>query len=259
MRNRHRARLFGVVDEVSLTVVGGVFADDLDGVLVCAHGAIRAEAVEHGSHDVVGLDGKLGIVVETGVAYVVLNADRKVVFGSWLFQVVVNGLDHGGRKFLGRQAVTPADDFGRDFQLPVAQFDSLVDAVDDVEIERLSASSGFLGAVENSDLLNGCRKSFDEAPHGERAVQPDFQQPNLFALLVEIVGGFVRGLRAGTHHDDYAIGVGRAHVVEQVIRTADDLGKLVHDRLNFVGANVVVGIASFTRLKIDIGILCRAA
>ena len=48
MRDRHRARLLRVVDEVALRVEVGVLADDLHRVLVGADGAVRAESVEHG-------------------------------------------------------------------------------------------------------------------------------------------------------------------------------------------------------------------
>ena len=47
--DRVGAGLLGVVEEVALGGVGGVVADDLDGVLVGAHGAIGAEAVEDGT------------------------------------------------------------------------------------------------------------------------------------------------------------------------------------------------------------------
>ena len=67
------------------------------------------------------------------------------------------------------------------------------------------------------------------------------------------------GLCAGAHHDNHALGIGRADVVEQMIRTAYDLGKLVHDRLDFIWAGVIVGIAGFPRLEEDVGILRGAA
>ncbi len=46
MRDSHRAGFLGVVHEISLRVVVGVFSDDLDGVLVCADGAVGTESVE---------------------------------------------------------------------------------------------------------------------------------------------------------------------------------------------------------------------
>ena len=50
VRGRHRAGLLRVVDEVALRVVVGFVADDLDGVLVRAHRAVGAEAVEESAH-----------------------------------------------------------------------------------------------------------------------------------------------------------------------------------------------------------------
>ena len=44
------AGLLRIVDEVALGEVVGLFADDLDGVLVRADGAIRAQSVEQGAH-----------------------------------------------------------------------------------------------------------------------------------------------------------------------------------------------------------------
>ena len=75
------AGLLGIVNEVALGVVVGLFADDLDGVLVGADGAIRAESVEQGAHGAGGFGGVIGIVVQAGVGDVVLDADGEVVLG----------------------------------------------------------------------------------------------------------------------------------------------------------------------------------
>ena len=129
---------------------------------------------------------------------------------------------------------------------------------DHVKIEGLSAGSGFLGAIEDGNLAHGCGQGLEEALNGERAVEADFEQANFFAFAVQIVHRLVGGVGARTHHDDDAVGIGRAHVVEQVIGTAYDLGKLVHDRLDLIRAGVVIRIAGFARLKEDVGVL-RAA
>ncbi len=47
VRDGHRAGLLRVIDEVALRVVVGVLADDLDGILVGADRAVRAQPVEH--------------------------------------------------------------------------------------------------------------------------------------------------------------------------------------------------------------------
>ena len=174
-------------------------------------------------------------------------------------QVVVNGLDHRGREFLGGETVTSADGFRRELQRSVAQLDSFVNRVDHVKIERLSAGASFLGAIEDGNLAHGWGKRFEESLDGERAIEADFQQANFLAALVQIVHRLVGGFCAGAHHDDHALGIGRAHVVEQVIGTPHDLRKLVHDCLDFVRAGVVERIAGFARLKEDVGILRGAA
>ncbi len=46
MADGEAAGLLGVIGEVSLHLQVGVVTDDLDGVLVGAHGAVRAQAVE---------------------------------------------------------------------------------------------------------------------------------------------------------------------------------------------------------------------
>ncbi len=55
VRDRDRPRLLRVVDEVALHVPIGLLADDLDGVLVGADGAVGAEAVEERRRDVLRL------------------------------------------------------------------------------------------------------------------------------------------------------------------------------------------------------------
>ncbi len=52
MRGGQRAGLLGVIDEVALRVIGRLFADDLDRVLVRADRAVGTEAVEHRAHHI---------------------------------------------------------------------------------------------------------------------------------------------------------------------------------------------------------------
>ena len=75
MRSGHRTRLFRVIDEVALRVIGRFTADDLDGVFIGAHSAVGAEAVEEGEHGPGILGGEFRIVVEARVADVVVDAN----------------------------------------------------------------------------------------------------------------------------------------------------------------------------------------
>ena len=56
MRDGLRARFVRVVDEIALRVEAGILGDDLHAVLVGAHRAVGAQAVEHRAHDVVRFD-----------------------------------------------------------------------------------------------------------------------------------------------------------------------------------------------------------
>ena len=72
MRHRHRSRFLGVVDEVSLSVIVCVLANDLDRVLVRADRAICAQAIEHGANHAVGLSGESSVKLEAGVGDVAM-------------------------------------------------------------------------------------------------------------------------------------------------------------------------------------------
>ena len=85
-------------------------ADDLDGVLVSANGAVAAQAPE------LALDGALSsgvggdLLVQGQVGHIVNDADGELVLGSVLSQLFVHGEDGSGMGILGTQAVTTADD-----------------------------------------------------------------------------------------------------------------------------------------------------
>ena len=148
---------------------------------------------------------------------------------------------------------------GAQLSWSVAEFQSFVQGVDDIEIERLADGAGFFGAIEDGNLLHGCGEGRKERLHAEGAIEADFEQADFFSAGVQIFDGFVRGFGAGAHHDDHALGIGSADVIEQVILASDDFGELVHGRLHFGGSGVVVGVGRFANLEEDVGILRRAA
>ena len=117
VRDGHRAGLLRVIDEVALRVVVGVLADDLDRVLVGADRAVRAEAVEHRAHHLVGLGGELRIARQAVVGHVVVDAHREVVLGLGGGQVVEHRLDHRRRELLRGQPVAAAEDLRHGLEL----------------------------------------------------------------------------------------------------------------------------------------------
>lgn len=58
-----------------------MLADDLDGVLIGAYGAVGTEAEEHGPRHVVRFRGIIFIIREAGAQYVVVDADGEMSLG----------------------------------------------------------------------------------------------------------------------------------------------------------------------------------
>ena len=81
MRNGARPGFFRIVDKVTLGIIIGLFADDLDRVLIGADCAIGAQTPEDRPDCFGRFDIKGRIVIETGVAYIVENADGEVILG----------------------------------------------------------------------------------------------------------------------------------------------------------------------------------
>ena len=71
-------------------------------------------------------------------------------------------------------------------------------------------------------------------------------------------GGMSAGIYVSYRYYD-ALGVRCAHIVEQAIGAANDLGEFVHDCLDLFRAGRVKRICSFARLEEHIRVLRRAA
>ncbi len=241
------AGLLGVVAEVGLRVLIGVVADDLDGVLVGADGAVRAQTIEHAADGARGSDVQRFAELQGGVGHVVVDADGEVVL-LLARQVVVNGLYHGGVEFLGAQTVAAADDGD-------VVFAGFAQRGADVLIQRLAQGAGFLRAVEHGDGLAGRRDGGEEVLDGEGAIQVNLHEADLFSPGGQVIDGLLDGVAAGAHGDDHALGVGRADVVEQVIASAGDALDVLHRLLNDGGRGEVILVGGFAALEVDVRVL----
>ncbi len=94
MGNGDAARLLTVVEEVRLSVLFGVVAYNLYGVLVRAYSTVRAETVEFTAGRAFGSGVEFFGEVQGRVGYVFVNTDGEVVFGFLVFKVFVNGFNH---------------------------------------------------------------------------------------------------------------------------------------------------------------------
>ena len=109
MRDRLRARLVRVVDEIALRVQSGILGDDLHAVLVGAHRAVGAETVEHRLHQILRLDAEIRIRRQAGMRHIVDDADGEAVARLGPAQFVEHRLGHRRIEILRRQPVAAAD------------------------------------------------------------------------------------------------------------------------------------------------------
>ncbi len=248
----HAAGLLGVVLEVRLDILVGVVADDLDGVLVGAHGAVAAQAPE------LALDGAFrggvgGVLLGQGQARdIVHDADGELAAGLAGVQLLIDSEHAGGRSILGAQAVAAADDL----HVVLA---GVGQGGNHVQIQGLAQSAGLLGAIQDGDLLGGGGNGRDELIGGEGAIQADLDQTHLLTVGVHVVDDFLGHVADGAHGDDDAVRVGRAVVVEQLVVGAQLLVDLAHVLLDHCGQLVVVPVAGLAVLEEDVAVLVGTA
>ncbi len=251
VRRRVTARLLGIVREISLAILVGGTADNLDGVLVGTHRTVGAQTEEEGLERT-GL-GERNLLADgqRQVGHVVVDADGEVVLGLSGGQVLEDGEHLGGRGVLGRKTVAAADDHG----LKLLAVEHRLD----VEVQRLTLGAGLLGAVEDADALDRSGHDVEEILLGERTVEVDGDKTDLLALLEEEVDGLLEGLGDGTHGDDDVLGIGSTVVGERLVLASGNLRNLFHGVADHVGHGVVELVGRLAGLEIDVGILGRTA
>ena len=254
-------RFLGVIHEVALHIQVRMLADDLDGILIGAHGAVGAEAEEHGPRHVVRFRGIIFIIREAGAQYVVVDADGEMILGSVQSQVVIDALDHGGGEFLGGEAVASAYHLGHavgEGQRAVGL--GVEEGLDDVLVERFSLGAGFLGAVQHGDFPDRSGEGLDEFGGGEWAEQAHLQHTYLGVFPGH--HGFYRffhSFSAGSHQDNDAFGVRSAGVIHQMVGTAGKFREFVHGVLDNSRSGFIETVDRFTSLEVNVRVLGSAA
>ena len=198
-----------------------------------------------------------GIHRQRQVGDVVDDAHGEAAARLLVRKLVEHRAHHGGRELLGRQAVAPAHDARarplRAFVLGAAQ------RGDHVQVERVADRARLLGAVEDGDRAGGLGQRLKKILHREGAVEAHLEHAHLLAARHHPVDQFVRRLRARAHHDDHALGLRMADVVEQVVAPPGELGEALHFRAHRFRTVVVIRVAGFARLEEHVGVLRRAA
>jgi len=251
------AGLLAVVDEVGLRVVVGLLADDLDGVLVRADGAVRAEAVEDGPEDFVRLDGEGFLHGEGVVGDVVDDPDREVVARPLGAEVVEDGLRHRRVELLGAKPVASPHHEGREIRGQLALRPAFVQGGDHVLVEGLPGRAGLLGPVEHGDAASGQGEGLQEAAHGEGAEEVHLEHAHAAPVPAEGLRGRLDGLRPGTHDHDDLLRVLRPGIAEEPVGTAGLPEEFLAAVLHEARQGLVVGVGRLAGLEEGIGILGR--
>ena len=113
-----------------------------------------------------------------------------MVFRFSSLQVVEHSQSIARIEFLGTHAVPAAND-QRPFSLVVVD-------VADIQVQRFTVGTSFLGPVQNSNPFYGCGHSLEEVFGGERTVEMYVQYADFFTLSVQDLDNFFNSLRAGT-------------------------------------------------------------
>ena len=259
VRNRHRTRLLGIVDEVALHELVRLLAEDLQGVLVGAHGAVGTQAVEKALHHPFHVPvARIGLPFQAGVAYIVVDADGEVVLRLRLLQVVEDCADHARRELLGGEAITATDDARQGSELLPATGHVLGKGADHILVERLAGGTRFLAAVQHGDGLRRSGDGRHQVFHRERPVEPYPHHAHLLALAEHVLHRLFHRLGPGPHEDHHPFGVAGTEVVEEVVVAARELRQLVHGLLDDAGQRLVVGVHRLPPLEVDIGVLRSA-
>ena len=239
--------------------MSGCLADDLDGVLVGADGAVGTQPEEHRLVGATHGGAERGIEGKAGTGHVLVDADDKVLLRFGQFQVFEDSLGHGRGELLGTQAVTAADDDRIAVKAADAVGHRFADGGADIQVERLAQRPGLLGAVEHGDAFNGGRKRRNKCFEREGAVEVDLDYADLLTTLDERIDGVLNRVGSGTHDDDNTFGVGCTGVFDQMIGTAGDFGKLVHLFLDDRDAGGIEAVDRFPPLEVDVRVLGGAA
>ena len=258
MRDRDAAGLLGVVLKVALREVLGVVADDLDGVLVRAHGAVRPESPEHALLAVAFRHHKRIVAENVAARDVIDDAHAEVVHRLLLRHVREDVRAHLRREVLRTDAIAAGEDL-RILERDHAVLQTLPDRRRDVEVQRIADRARLLHAVEDRDDLDRRRKRLDEIDHRERTVQVHLEKTDLLALLDERVNRLVERVAARAHRDHHVLRVGGADVVVELVRAARELREAIHVLLDDRRRRIVELVADFAELERDVRVRRRAA
>ena len=251
VRNGNAAGLLGVILEVCLDVLIGMVTDDLDGVLVCTDRTVAAETPELAADGAFGSGIRRVLFVEREMGHVIDDTDGEAVLRFIGFEVFEGSKDACRRRILRTETVAAANNLSGDAMG--------CESGNNVEVKRFALRAGFLGSVENGNLLNSLRNGFDELFSNKRSVKTNLDKADLFAVCVHVIDNFFGNVADRAHCDDDSVGIGCAVVVEELIVGAELGIDLVHVFFHDSRQCVIVLVAGFSVLEEDIAVFSGTA
>ncbi|GBE29119.1 hypothetical protein BMS3Bbin04_00128 [bacterium BMS3Bbin04] len=170
-------------------------------------------------------------------------------------EVIIYRLDHRRGELFRGQPVTATEDCRTLVEVNQTIAVTGINRLNDVHVERLATGARLFGAVEDADCLDRLRQCGEECFQRERAIEADVQHADLLTLLHHIFNSFQRSFNGGTHQHDDILSVFRAVILDEVILTSGQLGKLVHCFLNVSRDRIVILVARFASLEENIRVL----
>ena len=240
MRYGDAAGFLGIISKISLSIHIGVIADDLDGTLIGADCTVGTEAPELAGFQAFAacrdaFDARQGFI-----GNIVDDAQSEVVLRFEGFEVFKGSDDVARQEFFRCDTIAAVVDFRRIVSYGKGSSDAV--------IERFAVGAGFLGAVQDGDLLDRIRQSGQEMFFRPGPEHVDVDTADLFAFIDEHLDRFFNGLGAGTHGDEDEFSIRSAGIVEQVVFTARDFTDFLHVTFSDIGNAVVEFIEGFAVL-----------
>ena len=247
------ARFLRVIGEISLAVLVGRAADDLNRVLVGTHRTVGAQTEEERLERAGLRQRDLLADGQRTERHVVHDTHRELILGLVHLQVLEHGqhLRRGG--VLRRKSVAAADD--ERFLVARAGCERL----DDIQVEGIAVGSRLLRAVEHADALHALGKHSHQVFHRERTVEVYGDDTHLLAFGRQIIDRLLEGLGHRTHRNDDVLGILGTVIDERLVVAAGDLRNLLHGVGHHVGHGIVELVRSLARLEVDVGVLGRTA
>ena len=252
MANRQAAGFFRVILEVGLNLLVGMVTDDLDGVLAGTDQTVCTQTPELAGNSALLAGNAEGLGDKREVGDIVIDADSEATLGLIKKEVIVDCQNIVGSGVFGAKTVATADNLDAG---TIANSDGACN----IQVQRLTGSTGLLGAVENSNALYALGQLCEEVLCGEGAVKADGENTNLVADGVEVINGLFCGAADRTHSNDDILCIGCTVVIKRLVVGAALGIDLIHSLFNNIYHALIVEVACFSVLEEDFGRFGRTA